>query len=285
MISELPISTLLQTDAVDGNEDAICLHIRRDEDVNSRDEAGRTPLLLAASRGHFEVCKLLLDAGADPCVIDNYGKNAIDFAVAGGRVDVIILMYMSRSRQTTDGVKRDVIAPKERGNLVVRERIVPESEFDISAWEEDETSPPPETHNEFLKIASVLQQNITAHIPFDTGADWCDVKIDLPVDRTGRTGKRAKRKRRHSALMALFLGGLQNGSVLASQIAEIARNKKGEISSSTQAHLMIVLEELGVDIEEGNHWGWQLPVEDECIDEDQIETAEEALLFFYDLEN
>lgn len=45
---------------------SVQLHLRLGGDVDATDEKGRTPLVLAASRGHLEICRLLLDAGADP---------------------------------------------------------------------------------------------------------------------------------------------------------------------------------------------------------------------------
>jgi len=40
--------------------------IRAGADVNAADDAGVTPLIRAAHRGHVDVVKVLLEAGADP---------------------------------------------------------------------------------------------------------------------------------------------------------------------------------------------------------------------------
>jgi RNA polymerase primary sigma factor len=48
-----------------GAIEAVRLHLRSGGDVDAADEKGRSPLMLAASRGRGDVCRLLLDTGAD----------------------------------------------------------------------------------------------------------------------------------------------------------------------------------------------------------------------------
>ncbi len=51
-------------------------------DIDSRCEYGTTALHLAASWGHFELVKYLVDNGADPTLKDDSGKTALDAAKA-----------------------------------------------------------------------------------------------------------------------------------------------------------------------------------------------------------
>ncbi|WP_051279608.1 ankyrin repeat domain-containing protein [Hellea balneolensis] len=50
-----------------------------------RDNAGDTPITIAAYEGHYAVSKLLLKAGADPYITAWMGKDALDYAL--GRKD------------------------------------------------------------------------------------------------------------------------------------------------------------------------------------------------------
>lgn len=61
-----PLNPLLKMAAVAGVQTAIRLHIRRGDDLDAVEENGRAPLMLTAVRGHVDVCKLLLEVGADP---------------------------------------------------------------------------------------------------------------------------------------------------------------------------------------------------------------------------
>jgi RNA polymerase primary sigma factor len=68
-----------------GHELAVRTHLRFEDDVNSRNEAGHTPLMIAAAHGHASVCRLLLDAGADPFVEADDGKSA--YSISAQRDD------------------------------------------------------------------------------------------------------------------------------------------------------------------------------------------------------
>jgi ankyrin repeat protein len=64
-----------------GHLEEILSKIREGIDVNIRDENGWTPLMYAAwYNQNPEVVKILLEAGADAKLVDDFGKKAIDYA-------------------------------------------------------------------------------------------------------------------------------------------------------------------------------------------------------------
>lgn len=58
-------ATALHCAAVSGTPEVVRLLLEAGADPQARDEAGYTPLLVAAERGHVEVAKALVRAGAD----------------------------------------------------------------------------------------------------------------------------------------------------------------------------------------------------------------------------
>ena len=70
-------------------------------DVNAHlsDDAGDTPITLAAYQGDYAICKLLLKAGADPYITASMGNDALDYAVrrkdTNGEIikELIVKMY------------------------------------------------------------------------------------------------------------------------------------------------------------------------------------------------
>jgi len=63
------------------------------EDVNSRDAAGLTPLMVAAGRGDVAVVKRLLEAGADLFAVGGRaGGSALHKACQGGHLEVVRLL-------------------------------------------------------------------------------------------------------------------------------------------------------------------------------------------------
>jgi ankyrin repeat protein len=69
--------------------------IKRGADVEHRDKKGFSPLILAATGGHTEVCKILLEHG---CKVDAQSERtkdtALSLACSGGRKEVIICIRL-----------------------------------------------------------------------------------------------------------------------------------------------------------------------------------------------
>ncbi|KAI3893438.1 hypothetical protein MKX03_020282, partial [Papaver bracteatum] len=72
-------------------------------DVDSRDRKGRTPLLHASLKGHFDTFRYLLEKGADPDVSDDMNATPLICAAKSGDTKIITLL-LSR------GVRVDVAA-------------------------------------------------------------------------------------------------------------------------------------------------------------------------------
>ena len=52
-----------------GSKASVELYIRKGRDINATDGEGRTLLLIAASGGHSDICRLLLDARRRPLAV------------------------------------------------------------------------------------------------------------------------------------------------------------------------------------------------------------------------
>lgn len=85
------LSRFFRMAVVAGVESAVRIHIERGDDLNARDSGGKTPLMLAAARNKTHICKLLLDAGADPLLSDADGNDAHSIAMAAGLREIALL--------------------------------------------------------------------------------------------------------------------------------------------------------------------------------------------------
>ena len=95
-----------------------------DERVNQKDETGMTPLHYAADLGAADICKLLVDMGADAHATDTDGMTPAMFAAQCGHLDVLRLLKAAganMSAQSEDGqtieMMVDTISPEDRAEI------------------------------------------------------------------------------------------------------------------------------------------------------------------------
>jgi len=206
-----PLNQLLKMAVVAGVETAVRLHIRRGDDLDACDGAGYTPLMLAASRNKANICRILLDAGVNPDLMNHSGRNALAIAheaAASEAAAVIIKDAYTRQAPSEDsdgmscvdelatpspsidtnepdiatenegGLK--IIEVSNRDNITLEYSDEEESSLDLSVWVMEEDGPPPIGDETLAVAATKLHQVITLHKPLDTAEDWEDFDLFLP---------------------------------------------------------------------------------------------------------
>ena len=275
-MSDKQLNPLLKMAVLGGVQAAVRRHIERNSNINAKDSRGRTPLLLAASKGHLDICRLLLDAGADPCVVDDAGNTADSVALSCGHPEIAALLKEHCRCVTAQNNLGWLRAATLQVHTVAErtEECSNEGNFDLSVWEECEESPPPLPDETRLEIARDLQQSLSVHAPIDTAEDWSDIEIDLP--EILRRGSRCELLNDDVLFAArtLFLAGLKLGCVAKWQINAITGLVTGDSHIALEEHLCVVLGDLGVIIEEEDYWDWYSPV---SLDEDQDDEELQAL--------
>lgn len=81
--------TPLHYAATNGHDDVVRLLIEKGARLDARSPNNTTPMMMAAWRGHIYTVKVLLDAGADATLKNDHGMTAIDFARSADHQDIV----------------------------------------------------------------------------------------------------------------------------------------------------------------------------------------------------
>lgn len=220
------------------------LHLRKGAKVNVSDDRGMSPLMFAAMKGHREVCQVLLDAGADPLLTNNEGKNALDLADQHGRFEAAAILLRHMKKAGDENPNGGEIQIHNTELLETTEETEPNEYF--SEWQEEHDSPPPAADLTCFDEAKELQQMMSVHDPVNTDEDWSDVEFDLPtITGISRRKKYGNRELERS----LFSSAIVMGRVNVRDLEEAAFHDQ-EFDLEYFNRLILAMESFDVQIDE-----------------------------------
>jgi RNA polymerase primary sigma factor len=238
------------------------LHISRGRDVNARDESGNRPLGIAILRGHLETLKLLLEAGANPRLTDERGRDAFELARLSGFEEITRLLS-----------SYEAVEPHASHDLPLSD--------DSDSWEiEEEASEPIGDPTQFTRAAEIEAK--LAEFEFvSPDVDWEDLDAELPEYQMFAGIRKTEFHLLRSELIQFFASAIASGTVALEEIETIG-NESAALDDEAQQCIFRVLEEIGVEVVEG--------VDPEIVsapavsvEENASEIAEDATAYFGDL--
>lgn len=259
------MNNLLKMAIISGAESSVAIHIKKGKNVNSADDRGFTPLILASSLGYFKICKILLEAGADPFLRNREGEDSFTSAKRSGNRELLKLLenYINDS--------------KNNASLYLeKNRFLNVEEYGLSEWIAEEEIVPPSMDIECFNAAKRLQQSISDHIPIDSDEGWSDIDIDLPTIKKIGKGTILEESFLESTHHLLLIG-LQNGWVSKKQIVNLVSFGE-ETESDLEETLTLIFGDVGIIVNEDD-FGWQEFDTPTNVDEDIEDLADSALSF------
>ncbi|KAJ0001407.1 hypothetical protein NQD34_006427 [Periophthalmus magnuspinnatus] len=112
--------------AFNGRVDALQLICSRGGDPNKSDIWGNTPLHLAAANNHMQILSFLVNFGANLFALDNDFHTAMDVAASRDRMDCVRFLDASASQETNQNPKK--VANKKKEAVKEAERRVKQCE-------------------------------------------------------------------------------------------------------------------------------------------------------------
>jgi RNA polymerase primary sigma factor len=234
-----PMSVLFRFALLGGSTRAVALHIERGEDVNGRDDGGMSALMLAASRGHADICRMLIGAGADPFATDQHGNTALAAARVSGWSEAASVLdtAMAALPQLHGNMGADVFIDHDDG--APAEEMPSDGE-----WHCEDTPTVPAEDEGLLARVLQLQRQIDEHKPIDTDETWTDVEIFLPDIRRRSPLSEPTR----SAIATLLSTALANGWITREQIITAAADGDRYPDNVLDHLISWVMGELGVPV-------------------------------------
>jgi RNA polymerase primary sigma factor len=235
------LNPLLRMAALAGVETVVMLRIRRGDDLDARDGAGMTPLMLAASKNRSPVCALLVEAGADLGLCDPSGRDALCIALAtGATASAEVLSVALGQHQPVDKPlpTDEVETPAWMKMVSLDDDWEPE---ELEDWEAEKVKIPPEGDASIAEKAAAIHRSISLHVPLDSAEDWRDFEALLPeVAVRPRLGEAAS-----DDLRLLLLRTLREGAVSEKSVARLCF-KDGDHHEDKERTIRALVAEIGI---------------------------------------
>lgn len=262
------LKPLVRAAIQNGNSPLVAEYLARGGDINAPDQRGRTPLMLAASRGHMELCRMLLECGADSSLRDNEGYTALEIAQHEGGRNVVHLIESHLPSPAQGSIPDD---PDDSASGL------------LDAWmpEIEVVAPIEDIAIRVHVLAS--QDGMQAGRPVDRDADWGDLEIDLP-EPDGLEIERAFQREDLQELLAALIGEARlRGAYRPSLAAAVAIELDGEVDGDVFQNISQVLGDIGcIPEEDEEEWGNGCPLSEEWRGDD---TTEDCLRYLRDLQS
>jgi RNA polymerase primary sigma factor len=251
------LKPLVRAAIQNGNSGPVEDYLAKGGEINARDQLGRTPLMLAASKGHTLLCQLLLDRGADCSAHDTEGRTALEIARREGAQDVALLIELQLHLQDQNPIPVEPDVSVSGLFEALQPEVQPEAPIEDAA-----------VRVQVLDSQGVMQ----APPPIDRDSDWNDLEIDLPDVDGLAIGRELQRQDIQELFAALIGEARERGAFRQSLVANLAVELNGSVDGDVFQNISQILRDIGCIPEEDEVcWGHGCPIGEEWRSDDFTE--------------
>lgn len=290
-VSRKPLTPAFRLSLIAGALDSVRIHLRAGCDINGADDKGRSPLILAVSKGHGDLCRMLLEEGANPFIKDFDGNDAFTIAHENFQKEVIDILKHSipmensqiPSNTCSNGNSlteysniefsldvplvlnescRHLIVENSKNVILIqgmeRNESFPQDnddEVDLSLWQEEPEDAQPISDASCLDNAILQQELISSHTVEDKDTDWSDIDIYLP-DHAFTSCRKFNNFEIQRELRSFFYYAIRDKTIHIDQIYklyEICENNNIDIDRLLfEESIRFILSELDIVIDENS---------------------------------
>lgn len=246
------LKPLLRLAALRGDAEHVLRYLQLGGDVEARDQQGRTLHMLAASKGHLDLCRLI-------------SEHALE-------IERLALQKAVNSAALLDGLQSN-----ERAGVAENSAQTPatcssqssspegdefESEF-FAAWEEEVAIDAPMEDPSLRSTIQVVQEVISRHVIVDSDEDWNDLAKLLPSHAEISLVRELNHSSTHGLFEALVHRAQMEGNFNPLDLEVISREIEGDERGDVLRQLTVLMGQIDAVPEDDDEWLPPLHLEQE----------------------
>lgn len=246
------LKPLLRLAALRGDAEHVLRYLQLGGDVEARDQQGRTLHMLAASKGHLDLCRLI-------------SEHALE-------IERLALQKAVNSAALLDGLQSN-----ERAGVAENSAQMPatcssqssspegdefESEF-FAAWEEEVAIDAPMEDPSLRSTIQVVQEVISRHVIVDSDEDWNDLAKLLPSHAEISLVRELNHSSTHGLFEALVHRAQMEGNFNPLALEVISREIEGDERGDVLRQLTVLMGQIDAVPEDDDEWLPPLHLEQE----------------------
>lgn len=234
---------LLRLAALRGDAEHVLRYLQLGGDAGARDQQGRTLHMLAASKGHLELCRLISEHSQES---ERLALQKADTPVA----------TLGELRGMKDSEEVEDPAPSQ----AVDSTLAPSSEEDafesefFGTWEEEVAVEVPLEDPSLRSTIQVVQEVISRHVIVDRDEDWNDLARLLPSYAETSLIRELNHSSTHGFFEALIIRAQLEGNFNPQDLKLISREVEGHEDGDTFCQLSVLMGQIQAVPEEDEEW-------------------------------
>lgn len=245
------LKPLLRLAALRGDKEHVLRYLQLGGDVEARDQQARTLHMLAASKGHLDLCRLISEHALE---IERLAlQKAVDSAPAlDGLRSNERAGVAENSAQTpaTDSTQNSSVEGDEF-----------ESEF-FAAWEEEVATEAPTEDPSLRSTIQDVQEVISRHVIVDNDEDWNDLAKQLPSHAEISLIRELNHRSTDGLFEAVLHHAQMEGNFNPQDLEVISREVEGSDNGDALRQLIVLMGQIGATPEENDEWLTPLHLKD-----------------------
>jgi RNA polymerase primary sigma factor len=237
------LKPLLRLAALRGDAEHVLRYLQLGGDVEACDQQGRTLHMLAASKGHLDLCRLISEHALE-----------IERLALQKAVDSAATLDGPRSNERVGVAENSAQTPAtDSTQNLSPEADEFESEF-FASWEEEAAIEAPLEDPSLRSTIQIVQEVISKHVIVDRDEDWNDLAKLLPNHAEISLIRELNHSSTHGLFEAVIHHAQVEGNFNPHDLKAISREVEGDEEGDVLRQLTVLMGEIDSVSEEDDEW-------------------------------